>query len=404
MRIAIWWEQASWGGVDTHLYSLLSNWPNDSDSFCVYANDGNEGLMRIESSLNKLANISIKKFNRRLSFKVILAKLIAYLILPLRFPFYILHNFLILKASNGFDAIVIDQGGYPGAWGGLACLCAARLAGIKTRFLLVHHCAVGRGVFRQTFEGLMDLMVQSNATQIIAVSRATRRTLIERRNFYVEKYPIKVIHNGIDLSNVAQENLSYARGWLRSKLNISSGDFFLVGMIGRVERYKGHEDLIIGASFLTKSLRDKLRIVIIGSGAEDEINRLKILAENLGVLKNISFIGYFDENIKLILRELNLVAMLTKDFEGFGLTIAEAMSEGVPVIATNVGAVAEFFTNRSGYLIEPESHSDVCNAITSAMLMPLELKDKSLNAIAAIKEFNAKRMAINFHRIISYGA
>jgi glycosyltransferase involved in cell wall biosynthesis len=228
--------------------------------------------------------------------------------------------------------------------------------------------------------------------------------LIERRNFYVEKFPIKVIHNGVEIGSPLPNDVSYPSGWLRSKLNILEPEAFIVGMIGRIERYKGHEDLIIASSMLPESCLRPLKIIFIGSGDNLEIQRLQLLAEKLGVAKNITFFGYFNEDIRFIIQELNLLAMLTKDFEGFGLTIAESMSSGIPVVASNVGAVSEFFSEKSGFLVEPESPSMICSVLQKAMLEPLALKMKAQRAALDIQEFNVKYMARDFHRIIYYGA
>ena len=43
---------------------------------------------------------------------------------------------------------------------------------------------------------------------------------------------------------------------------------------------------------------------------------------------------------------------LTRDYEGFGLTIGESMVAGTPVIATDVGAVKEFLNHKNGTLIK----------------------------------------------------
>ena len=54
---------------------------------------------------------------------------------------------------------------------------------------------------------------------------------------------------------------------------------------------------------------------------------------------------------------------MTKDYEGFGLSIAEAMSSNVPVIATNVGAVSEFCNNENSTLIKPNSAKDLTKSL-----------------------------------------
>ena len=53
---------------------------------------------------------------------------------------------------------------------------------------------------------------------------------------------------------------------------------------------------------------------------------------------------------------------LTKDFEGFGLTLAEALSVKTPVLSTKVGGVIEFL-NKNSTLIDANNKKalDFCN-------------------------------------------
>ena len=101
MRIAIWWEQSSWGGVDKHLVDLILNWPCDSDFFYIFSNDSNEGLHRINSQLLNIKNLQIIRFKRKLIFTNYFAKIFAYLFLPLRFILYFIENAKItLRAAS----------------------------------------------------------------------------------------------------------------------------------------------------------------------------------------------------------------------------------------------------------------------------------------------------------------
>ena len=54
MKILVFWEQSEWGGVDSHLYELIKNWPNENDSFTIMHNYNNPGLLRIKKGLLKL--------------------------------------------------------------------------------------------------------------------------------------------------------------------------------------------------------------------------------------------------------------------------------------------------------------------------------------------------------------
>ena len=64
-----------------------------------------------------------------------------------------------------------------------------------------------------------------------------------------------------------------------------------------------------------------------------------------------------------IILSLDLFISATRKFEGFGLSIAEAMSVGVPVLASNVGAVSEFFNNDCGRLINSGKIDDLKSSL-----------------------------------------
>ena len=67
--------------------------------------------------------------------------------------------------------------------------------------------------------------------------------------------------------------------------------------------------------------------------------------------------------VKKIILSLDLLISLTKNYEGFGLSIAEAMSVGTPILATDVGGVNEFFSNELGKLIKHGKTEDIKNSL-----------------------------------------
>ena len=60
-NIAIYWIQKDYGGVDTHLLTLLNNWPNKNDNFCLYTNYDNNGYLSIKDKIPKDINLEVIK-------------------------------------------------------------------------------------------------------------------------------------------------------------------------------------------------------------------------------------------------------------------------------------------------------------------------------------------------------
>jgi glycosyltransferase involved in cell wall biosynthesis len=261
--------------------------------------------------------------------------------------------------------------------------------------LLVHHGAAPRSALRHGFESLIDLGVQSWATDLVAVSHATRATLIERRGFHTQKNPIRVIHNGVDpLADDDTLPVDLCAG-----LAIPAGSF-VVGMVGRLDQYKGQEDLILALCELPDEKRARVMAVFVGGGDGAERARLQAIAQKIGVASQIRFAGYVEGNTSLLMRQFDLIAMLTRDFEGFGLTIAEAMWAGTPVLTTMVGAVPEFVTPEIAMMVRPEAPDEIAEALAWIMDNHDEARQRARRARQHISRFSGQAMARNFHRLL----
>lgn len=106
---------------------------------------------------------------------------------------------------------------------------------------------------------------------------------------------------------------------------------------------------------------------IVGSG--DQLTELRDLAVELGIEEHIKFLGQIEWGSQLfsIMREAD-VLVLPSTSEGLPLVLVEAMSQGLPVVATAVGGIPEVVENRvSGLLVPSESPDDLARAIMEAI-------------------------------------
>jgi len=400
MKIAIYWIQKDSGGVDTQLINMLKYWPDQSDQFIIFTNQDNLGFLSIRSDIDELKNVSVIKVRSEYLVKNKIVKLVKFIF----FPLYFMRLYHIVKneiKKYSFDALLVQNGGYPGSWKALAALWSSYSIKLKKRVLLIHHGAVHGNIIRRPGESMVDYMVQQWATDIVTVSHATRKTLIDNRGMDPYINPIRVIHNGFEI-NIEDENA------IDNKLTLNLREYYgipsnvnLIGIIGRIERYKGHEDLLIALSELPENIQINYAVVIIGTETEDgEINRLNALAFNLNLKSKIVFTGYIDCNISEIMPQLDLLTMMTKDFEGFGLTIGEAMVSNVPVICTDVGAVTEFVNSNVATIIPPESPSDLTVVIREHFYSKDRFIEKANLAKGHIKKFHVEIMARKYFRLI----
>lgn len=388
------WIQTESGGVDTQLLSLLRNWPDPNDQFVLLYNADNQGYKRISTELQTLG-VTTKKLPSAGAKKNRLKSIFKFLLFPIYFFLLKVQAKHELQRCGSFDALLVQNGCYPGAWKSLAALWAAHELRISKRMLIIHHGALHNNILRRPGESLLDYMMYKWATDIVAVSRATRQTLIDYRGLDPSKNPIRVIHNGVDRKTL-NNNEAVS---LREKFNVGSNQV-LIGMVGRIERYKGHEDLLLALGEMNDAQKRRFFVLFIGSGEDEEIERLMKMAEQLDLSANVIFSGYLPGDSVDIIAQLDLLLMLTKDFEGFGLTIAEAMFAGTPVIATAVGAVPEFVNDDIAVLVHPESPEDIAKALLAYLLDAKKYGDRAKRAEKHIKAFSGEEMSRKYHRLV----
>jgi glycosyltransferase involved in cell wall biosynthesis len=85
--------------------------------------------------------------------------------------------------------------------------------------------------------------------------------------------------------------------------------------------------------------------------------------------KNVRHVGYVDPSRRREVYEGARVLVLPSFEEGFGIPVLEAMTLGVPVVASNRGALPEVLGD-AGLLVDPESPADLARAIARMITEP----------------------------------
>jgi glycosyltransferase involved in cell wall biosynthesis len=109
--------------------------------------------------------------------------------------------------------------------------------------------------------------------------------------------------------------------------------------VRRIAPRMGLEIALSALAGLLKS-HDDLSFVIVGSGPLE--TKLKALVETLGLSEKVRFLGRVDESVlRSCYEAADLFLLPTTDLECFGLILLEALSFGLPIIATDAGAIPE---------------------------------------------------------------
>jgi glycosyltransferase involved in cell wall biosynthesis len=394
LKIAIVWEQAEWGGVDSYLDYLLNSWPDQNNTFIVIHNESNKGALRLKRLLNDNCKVSFKSFNSCFNYNKFeglygkTLKVINYIALPLLFICSIL-KYRKLFNHEKYDIVLGQNGGHPGSYGVLSSMFAAKIAKIKVRTLVIHHAAVKANYMHGWFRMIMERVLGRILTSLIAVSQVTKNTLI--KNTYIfdtQQCHAVVIDNGVPTTK-------------KIKKKNRNGSKFTIGMLGRLESYKGHDDLLCALSLLPQDVLEKISVKFIGGYSDEDYNRLNKIINNLNLKDTIKITGYVDDEISNIIAELDLVAMLTKTFEGFGLTIVEALYQNVPVLATNMGIIPELYPDGGKLIVDVGDYDGVAHAIKKLVsnkecsIIDESVKDK-------LHKYDSIYMAYRYHQHLMF--
>ena len=232
----------------------------------------------------------------------------------------------------------------------------------------------------------LDHLTSSLVTQYLAVSERVKEVTSERSHIDAEK--IRVIRNGIDLSTFTSTGLAEDHGSAASQFGI--GPHSLVcGTLARLHPQKGIRYLIDAFALLRADFPE-LKLLVVGDGPERA--NLANQAIALGVSQGVIFAGQKNPPVHF-LRLMN-VFVLPSLYEGFPNALLEAMAALVPVVASDVGGVAELVRHEeNGLLVPPGSPSKLADAIRSLLLNPKKAKCMASFAYDRIrKEFSLEGM------------
>jgi len=149
------------------------------------------------------------------------------------------------------------------------------------------------------------------------------------------------------------------------------------GIVGRIVRWKGHIEFLKSA-FIVLDLVPDSKALIIGDFSDGDLgyqDQIIKMVEDSGFKDRIIMTGYV-KNLGGIYSIMDVCVHASIKPEPFGLVIIEAMANGVPVVASDIGAPKEIITDSvNGYLVNPESTEKLAETIIK-LLSDVELRNK----------------------------
>jgi glycosyltransferase involved in cell wall biosynthesis len=308
--------------------------------------------------------------------------------------------FVELIRSEGFDASVVPLGGaldlralarlthalrgvdVVHTHGHFAVNVLSRVAGRLASARVLAHMHI-ENTFRSG-RGRGAQIVLDNATArlcfaIVAVSEATRASLV-RQGYPAER--VITVHNGIDPPEPIEP------------IRLAPGPIVLE--VARLAEVKGQHVLLAALAGLDATAVLVGRDLEQGGAYERHLRRE---AERLGVADRVVFAGY-REDVPLLLAGCD-VFCLPSFLEGLPLVVLEAMAQGRPVVASDVGGTPELVADGETGILVPAGDSDALRRGLAGVLGDPE-RARRLGAAGrtrALSTFSAEAMTARILRI-----
>lgn len=177
---------------------------------------------------------------------------------------------------------------------------------------------------------IIERLFSKITDEIITVSKQDKELAIKHNVASASQQT--VIHNGVKLkssaAHVYQDN-----------------EIVKLISVARFSDQKDHKSLLRALSLLDNR---KWSLTLVGKGPNlEEMNKY---AHELGISKNVIFTGE-RLDVDLLLAESDIFVLIS-NWEGFPISILEAMREGLPILASDVGGVSEsVIDGKSGFLV-----------------------------------------------------
>ncbi len=238
-----------------------------------------------------------------------------------------------------------------------AALTARKHAQLKV-VSSVHGLERSRGVFRK----ISNRLLWPRLTKIIAVSGAVKEDILQENPWFPAER-VEVVYNGINIERFKGVGLDKQAA--RHFFSLPE-QAWIWGAVGRLAPVKGHATLL---KAWAEAGLGKLGCHLALAGDGDLYASLSALAAELGIAKEITFLGHISE-VPTFLKALDGFVMPSLH-EGFPLAILEALAAELPVVASAVGGIPEILTDLAGqghaFLVPSENDKEFGDAMAKVV-------------------------------------
>lgn len=307
-----------------------------------------------------------------------------------RFPYYLFSKVLYPPLS-ALKAIQLQRKEKFCAWWVVLSYAGfgtvlARILGVRVPYILTlqegdtEEVMLGRKRIRPVLFLLKKVFRQASVVHSIS------RSLGEWARRMGHAHDVVYIPNGVSIKHF-QETSEEAVQTAKEKLGKIEGQIWLVTTSRLVE--KNGIDTVIRA---LKHLPEKVQFAVLGEGPE--YTNLCTLARECAVETRVHFLGLISQKDLPAFYHASDIFIRPSRSEGQGISFIEAMASGLPVIATQVGGIADFLFDPihnpehspTGFAVLVDAPEEIASRVQYIIENPEKTQEVVKNAQAMVLE------------------
>ena len=193
-------------------------------------------------------------------------------------------------------------------------------------------------------------------SQVISITDFTRRYLID--TYGISEDGVSLVYQGTEVSRFTPDADRHREA--EERYLLPSDPAPILGSIGSFEHRKGQVVLLEAVAEMRQTLPD-VHLILVGDGPDEKMLKAKV--EEMGLDANVTFFPFTTEPAH-VFEVIDILVLSSLHKEGLPNVLLEAMSMGLPVVASRLAGVPEVVIDGStGWMTEPGNAHDLARAV-----------------------------------------